>query len=133
MKGGSFVDAMGSIKIPPICVGEELELRDGSISAVFDLEGKRDEFGRIVRISDSVELDGELDGVLRDGEEDGRIAGIRGFATLFERGVESLRREFQCGSGEEDGGRVFELEGEMDGGECEGAGASGRYAEGDAS
>lgn len=76
---------------------------------------------------DSAELNGELDGVLADGEIDGRIAGISGFESLFESGVESTTGEFHWMRGGEDGGRVLELEGKVDGVDAEGAGASGRY------
>ena len=82
---------------------------------------------------DSVEIDGELDGVLRDGEEDGRIAGIGGFESLFECGVETMTREFQRVRGSEDGGRRWELEGKGNGVDGEGAGARGRYEDADAS
>ena len=76
---------------------------------------------------DSVEIYGELNGVLADGEGDGRIAGIGWFESLFESGVESSSGEFHRVRGSEDGGRGLELEGKVNGVDGEGAGASGRY------
>ena len=123
---------MITTKIPPICVGEQLELCDGSISAVFHLEGKSEKLGGILEGLDSVEMNGELNGVLADEEGNGRIAGIGGFESLFECGVESSTREFHRVRGSEEGGRGLELEGKVKGVEGEGAGASGRYEDADA-
>ena len=77
-------------------------------------------------------MNGELNGVLADEEGNGRIAGIGGFESLFECGVESSTREFHRVRGSEDGGRGLELEGKVKGVESEGAGASGRYEDADA-
>ena len=132
MESGRYIGGTSAIKIPPICVSEQVELCDGSISAVFHLEGKGEELGGIVSVLDSAELHGELDGVLADGEEDGGIAGIGGFESLFECGVETVTGEFQRVRGSEDGGRSWELEGKVNGVDGEGAGVRGRYEDADA-